>query len=99
LFELTDALLAAGPVISLPCLSLDGLHRRGHGSTYAALANGRVGTEAARALLSGSLPRASPAAAIDQRRPLEMRGAGRRIHPTPPADSSWPPSRTTIAMT
>jgi hypothetical protein len=66
LFELTDALLAAGPVISLPYLSLDGLHRRGHDSTYAALANGRVGAEAARALLAGSLPRAScPVFAVD----------------------------------
>lgn len=37
-FELTDTLLAAGPVYSLPYLSLDGLHRSGHGSTYAALA-------------------------------------------------------------
>ncbi|MFC7263327.1 transposase [Streptomyces lutosisoli] len=66
LFEPTDALLAAGPVISLPYLSLDGLHRRGHGSTYAALANGRVGAEAARALLADSLPRAScPVFAVD----------------------------------
>ncbi|MFH8409779.1 transposase [Streptomyces sp. NPDC018019] len=56
LFELTDALLATGPVISLPYLSLDGLHRRGHGSTYAALAQGRVDAEAARGLLAGSLP-------------------------------------------
>lgn len=53
LFELTDALLAADPVVSLPYLSLDGLHRRGHGSTYAALARGRVDTEAARGLLAG----------------------------------------------
>jgi hypothetical protein len=66
LFELTDALLAAGPVISLPYLSLDGLHRRGHGSTYAALTNGRVGAEAARALLADSLPGAScPVFAVD----------------------------------
>jgi hypothetical protein len=66
LFELTDALLAAGRVISLPYPSLDGLHRRGHGSTYAALANGRVGAEAARALFADSLPRAScPVFAVD----------------------------------
>ncbi len=66
LFELTDALLAAGPVISLPYLSLDGLHRRGHGSTYAALARGRVDTEAARGLLAGSLPGAAhPVFAVD----------------------------------
>ncbi|WP_433237481.1 hypothetical protein ACQPYK_28975 [Streptosporangium sp. CA-135522] len=34
LFELTDAVLAAGPMLSLPHLSLDSLHRRGHGSVY-----------------------------------------------------------------
>ncbi|MGW2788082.1 transposase [Streptomyces populi] len=66
LFELTDALLAVGPVISLPYLSLDGLHRRGHGSTHAALAKGRVGAEAARALFADSLPGAScPVFAVD----------------------------------
>jgi hypothetical protein len=42
LFELCDAILCTpGPVISLPELSLAGVHRRGHGSTYAALADGR----------------------------------------------------------
>jgi hypothetical protein len=66
LFELTDALLAAGPVISLPYLSLDGLHRRGHGSTYAALAEGYVDAETARELLAVSLPGAScPVFAVD----------------------------------
>lgn len=66
LFELTDALLAAGPVVSLPYLSLDGLHRRGHGSTYAALAQGRVDPEAARELLADSLPGVScPVFAVD----------------------------------
>ncbi|KOT60422.1 MULTISPECIES: NF041680 family putative transposase [Streptomyces] len=66
LFELTDAQLAAGPVASLPYLSLDGLHRRGHGSTYAALAEGSVDAEAARALFANSLPDASsPVFAVD----------------------------------
>jgi hypothetical protein len=37
LFELADAALAAGPVLSLSHLSLDPLHRRGHGGVYAAL--------------------------------------------------------------
>ncbi|MGJ6969930.1 hypothetical protein ACSDR0_49520 [Streptosporangium sp. G11] len=41
LFELADAVLAAGLVLSLPHLSLDPLHRRGHGSVYAALAKDR----------------------------------------------------------
>jgi hypothetical protein len=41
LFELCDAVLCTpGPVTSLPELSLCGVHRRGHGSTYAALADG-----------------------------------------------------------
>ncbi|WP_434097117.1 transposase [Streptomyces mirabilis] len=42
------------------------MHRRGHGSTHAALANGRVGAEAARALFADSLPGAScPVFAVD----------------------------------
>lgn len=66
LFELTDALLAVSPVISLPYLSLDGLHRRGHGSTYAALAEGYVDAEKVRELLAASLPGAScPVFAVD----------------------------------
>ncbi|WP_262402285.1 transposase [Actinomadura sp. CNU-125] len=43
LFELTDAVLCAdGPVHSLVELSLVGEHRRGHGSLYGALAEGRL---------------------------------------------------------
>jgi len=43
LFELTDALLCAdGPVSSLPELSLEPVHRRGHGALYDALACGRI---------------------------------------------------------
>src|SRR5213080_4215127 len=45
-FELTDAVLCAdGPVRSLAELSLVGEHRRGHGSSYAAVADGRVDIE------------------------------------------------------
>ena len=40
LFELVDALLAAGPVASLPHLSLQAAHRRGWGSLYDALTAG-----------------------------------------------------------
>jgi len=41
LVELADALLSIpGPVASLPHLSLEPAHRRGWGSTYAALADG-----------------------------------------------------------
>ena len=42
LIELIDALLTAGPVASLPQLSLQGAHRRGWGSLYDALAEGRL---------------------------------------------------------
>jgi hypothetical protein len=52
LFELADALLATQPVASLPYLSLSAVHRRGWGSTYAALAAGRVDRAALWALLA-----------------------------------------------
>jgi len=41
-FEVVDALLASPRVASLPYLSLAPLHRRGWGSVYAALADGRL---------------------------------------------------------
>jgi hypothetical protein len=48
LFELGDALLCSQPpLLSLPHLSLEPTHRRGWGSAYAALANGRVDRPAA----------------------------------------------------
>jgi hypothetical protein len=54
LFELCDAVLCAGgPVTSLPELSLTGVHRRGHGSTYAALADGRMDVDRLRMCLAG----------------------------------------------
>jgi hypothetical protein len=53
LFELGDALLCAQAVPSLPHLSLQPVHQCGWGSsTYAALAHGRVDTEALRDLLA-----------------------------------------------
>jgi hypothetical protein len=52
LMDLTDALLTAGPVLSPAHLSLEAVHRRGWGSVYAALAEGRVNAAALRALLS-----------------------------------------------
>ncbi|GIJ51382.1 hypothetical protein Val02_82680 [Virgisporangium aliadipatigenens] len=60
MFELTDAVLCAdGPVRSLAELSLVGEHRRGHGSAYAALADGRIDVERLRTVLAGvPLPRA-----------------------------------------
>jgi hypothetical protein len=52
LFELVDALLTAGPVASLPHLSLQAAHRRSWGSLYDALAAGRLDVAALRATLA-----------------------------------------------
>jgi hypothetical protein len=51
LFDLTDAVLTAGVVPSPVHLSLQGVHRRGWGSLYAALSRGRVDEEALRQLV------------------------------------------------
>jgi DDE superfamily endonuclease len=51
LFELTDAILTAGVVPSPVHLSLEAVHRRGWGSLYAALWQGRIDAEALRSLL------------------------------------------------
>jgi hypothetical protein len=61
LFEMCDAVLCTpGPVTSLPELSLVGVHRRGHGSTYAAVADGRMDVDRLRVALAGlELPRGS----------------------------------------
>src|SRR5215207_7358413 len=55
LFELVDALLTAGPVASLPHLSLQAAHRRGWGSIYDALGAGRLDVEVLRATLAQHL--------------------------------------------
>jgi hypothetical protein len=52
LFELTDALLAADALPSLPHLSLVALHRRSWGSVYAALVRGRLQLNGLPALLA-----------------------------------------------
>ena len=52
LFDLGDALLSGGPVLSPAYLSLEAAHRRGWGSLYAALARGEIDAEALRALLA-----------------------------------------------
>lgn len=52
LMELTDALLTAGPVLSPAHLSQEPVHRRGWGSLYAALANGRINMPALRQLVA-----------------------------------------------
>jgi hypothetical protein len=51
LFEALDAATSVGPVPSLPYLSLAALHRRGWGSLYAALAEGRMDVPALRELV------------------------------------------------
>jgi hypothetical protein len=60
LFELGDALLCAQAVSSLPHLSLEPVHQRGWGSSYAALACGQIDAERLRDLLAGWLPPADP---------------------------------------
>jgi hypothetical protein len=67
LVDLADALLSAqGPVASLPQLSLEPAHRRGWGSTYAALARGRIDAERLRDLLAGHpLAGGQPIYAVD----------------------------------
>src|SRR5215204_2024895 len=52
LFELTDALLTAGPVPSPPHLSLAAIHRRRWGRLYAALSMGRTHKAGLQDLLS-----------------------------------------------
>ena len=103
LVDLADALLSApGPVASLPHLSLEPAHRRGWGSTYAALARGRIDAERLRDLLAGyplgtparrSTPWMSPPgrAATPSARPS---GASTTTPPgTRPASRSWPAGR------
>ena len=60
LFDLGDALLCTPAIASVAHLSLEPTHRRGWGSTYAALARGRIDTERLRDLLASSLPDANP---------------------------------------
>jgi hypothetical protein len=60
LFETVDAVLTAGPVPSLPYLSLEPVLRRGHGMICQGLARGRVDDEALRGLLVAWRPRDWP---------------------------------------
>jgi hypothetical protein len=84
LFETMDAVLTAGPVSSLPYLSLEPVMRRGHGMIYQALAQGRVDEEALRDLLVAARPREWPLVfAIDAPaypRPWAMTSPGREWH-------------------
>ena len=56
LFEFSDAILTADSIHSLPYLSLEGVHRRGWGSLYAALSRGRIDAEAFRGLMASRDP-------------------------------------------
>lgn len=57
LFELCDATLCSPtPVASVPSLSLEPVFRRGHGSLYRALADGRIDDHRLRRLLIDNLP-------------------------------------------
>ena len=60
LFELGDALLCAPAITSVAQLSLEPSHRRGWGSSYAALAHGGIDEDRLRDLLVGCLPDADP---------------------------------------
>ena len=65
-FELVDAMLAGGPLTSLPHLSLLPLHRRGWGSVYAALAEGQLEVGPLRAALAAHpLAGGQPVYAVD----------------------------------
>ncbi len=55
LFELGDALLASDALTSLPHLSLHAAYRRGWGSLYDALAEGRLDVDVLRATLAQDL--------------------------------------------
>jgi DDE superfamily endonuclease len=60
LFELGDALLCAPAITSVAQLSLEPSHRRGWGSSYAALAHGRIDIKRLGDVLVGCLPDADP---------------------------------------
>jgi hypothetical protein len=60
LFELGDALLCTPAIASVAHLSLEPTHRRGWGSSYAALVRGRIDTERLRDVLVACLPDVDP---------------------------------------
>lgn len=66
LFDVLDAATTVGPVPSLPYLSLTAPHRRGWGSLYAALGEGRLEVPALQALVAQSpLDDGQPIYALD----------------------------------
>ncbi len=84
LFELADAVLSAGPVVSLPYLSLEPAFRRGHGMICQGLAGGGIDEEALRDLLVAWRPRQWPLVfAVDAStcpRPWAATSPGRQWH-------------------
>jgi hypothetical protein len=60
LFELGDALLCTPAIASVAHRSLEPTHRRGWGSSYAALVRGRIDTERLRDVLVACLPDVDP---------------------------------------
>jgi len=67
LFELVDALLTAGPVASLPHLSVQAAPRRGWGSLYDALTDGALDEAALQRVLRRHVASDEPTVyAIDQ---------------------------------
>jgi hypothetical protein len=67
LFELIDALLTAGPVASLPHLSLQAAHRRGWGSLYDALTEGALDEAALQVLLRRHVASDEPTVSVIDR--------------------------------
>ena len=84
LFELDDAVLAAGRVPSLPYLSEEPAFRRSHGMVYQGLARGRIDEEALRDLLVRWRPADWPCVfGIDAStvgRPSAVTSPGREFH-------------------
>lgn len=84
LFELADAVLTAGPVSSLPYLSLEPAFRRGHGMVYQGLAEGGIDEGALRDLLVAARPEEWPLVfAVDAStypRPEAVTSPGREWH-------------------
>jgi hypothetical protein len=64
LFELAEAVPAAGPVVSLPHLSLDPLHRRGHRCSYVDPPPAEVGARGRPRRHGTNLSFAAPRAAV-----------------------------------
>src|SRR5688500_10871507 len=66
LFEVTDALLTAAPLLSAAHLSLEPIHRRRWGGVYAALAKGRIDLLALRrVIVAQPLAEGQPVYAVD----------------------------------